>query len=243
MKLKVFALLLLIVPGLSAQSYTISTFAGRTLPVLPAPALSSSVGYVEGLAIDGSGNLYVSDQTLNVVLKVSAAGVTTVFAGTGQHGFSRDGGPATSAQLNGPSTLAFDANGNLLVADSGNQRIRAVSPGGTLSTFAGSGNYGYSGDGGLASAATFAYPEGLAVGANGDVYVADSNNYVVRVISSAGTISTFAGNNIQGYSGGGGPATGASVGYIYSLAADATGTYISPMGTTRWSARSRSGGG
>jgi sugar lactone lactonase YvrE len=155
----------------------------------------------DGLALDASGNAYVSDESRHVVYKVTPAGVTTVVAGTlGQPGFSGDGGPATSARLNSPRGLAVDYLYNLYIADSGNNRIRMVPSGGApgilIITLVGSGSAGYSGDGGPASSAQLSGPKGLAVDASQTLYIADTNNHRIRKVTRAGqtfTISTMAG--------------------------------------------------
>ena len=225
MKTKVAALFLLGLPlwAQSYKTYTISTFAAGGLPTLPAPALSLSIGFVDGVAVDAAGNSYVADSALGLVYKVSAAGVATIYAGTGEPGYSGDGGPATSAQLFYPASLAIDSSGNLFIADTGNSVIRKVSPSGTITAFAGNGTYGYSGDGGPATAASLEEPYGVAVDASGNVYIADTFNSVIRLVSTAGIITTFAGNNTEGYTGDGGAATAASLSYPEGVAADASG--------------------
>ena len=135
--------------------------------------------------------------------------ITTVAGGT--PGFSGDGGPATAAQVLAPHGVAVDANGNLFIADVGNQRIRKVSASGIITTVAGTGSLGFSGDGGPATAAELYYPVGVAVDAIGNLFIADTLNRRIRKVSASGIITTVAGNGIEGFSGDGGPAIGAAL--------------------------------
>ena len=235
-----------------------------------------------GLAVDGAGNLYVSDAGNSVVRKVTAAtGIITTVAGTGTAGLLGDGGLATSARLSGPQDVAVDAAGNLYIADSGNLRIRKVAAatglittvagGGTngftsgpatgaqltgvpsvtldglgnlyiadgnvirkvtvataaISTLAGNGKpgfAGYTGDGGPATSAQLSAAQGVAVDRLGNLYISDSSNYVIREVASAtGTITTVAGNGLPGYTGDGGPATGARIVVPFGAAVDGAG--------------------
>ena len=160
--------------------------------------------------------------------KVSPGGTITTIAGIGiQPGFSGDGGPATSAQLNYPRGVAVDGQGNVYIADFGNNRVRKVSPGGTITTFAGSGPSGccraFSGDGGPATSARLSAPTGVAVDGKGNVYIADRDNRRVRKVSPGGTITTFAGTGVLGDSGDGGPATSAQLHSPTGVAVDGQG--------------------
>lgn len=165
------------------------------------PALRSQLWQGRGIALDAAGNLYVAEAFAHRVRRVDAAsGVITTIAGTGEAGFSGDGGPARSARLNYPVQLAFDTAGNLFILECGNSRVRRIAPSGTISTFAGNGIAGFSGDGGPATAASinigngvFIDAGGIAVDPSGNVYVADTDNNRVRRIDSAnGTINTVA---------------------------------------------------
>ena len=218
---------------LGAQG-VITTVAGTTWRFTGdgGPATNAPLGELRGIAVDAAGNLFAADASNNVVVKISPAGILTVVAGNGTAGFSGDGGPATSAQLNRPWGVAVDATGNVYIAD--NQRIRRVSPTGVITTIAGTGAAGFSGDGGLAISATFNKPIGVAVDAAGNVYVADNNNLRIRRISPDGTIASVAGNGAAGYSGDGGPATLASLNssldYGLGIAVDTAGSlYIADM--------------
>ena len=178
-----------------AQQQIITTIAGTTFtfPSSPLPALNVPLGLNQGIAVDTAGkNVYVGDLTNNLVIRFSPGGQMTVVAGNGIQGFSGDGGPATSASLNQPSGVAVDAAGNLYIADFNNNRIRKVSPAGTITTFAGNGVAAFSGDGGLATSASLSGPVGVAVDSVGNLYIVDKGNHRVREVSG-GTITTVAG--------------------------------------------------
>jgi uncharacterized protein (TIGR03437 family) len=174
-----------------------------------------------GLAFDAAGNLYIADTDNNVVRKLAKGTLSTV-AGNGQQGYSGDGGVATAAQLSYPQGVALDRAGNLYITDTLNYAIRMVTPAGNISTAAGTGVGGYSGDGGLASNAQLSYPTGIAVDGGGEVYFSDAGA-AVRKIFSDGTIGTIAGNGVIGYSGDGGRATNASLDGPAGIALDARG--------------------
>ena len=183
----------------------ITTIAGGGLVLGDnGPATSAELNAPTGLALDSAANLYIADESDNRVRKVSNGVITTV-AGTGREGFSGDTGPATSAQLNAPEGVAVDSAGSLFVADALNNRIRKVTNG-VITTVAGSGTQGFSGDNGLATSAELNYPSGVAVDSAGNLYLADSSNNRIRKISN-GVMTTVAGNGTQGFSGDGGPAS------------------------------------
>ena len=142
-----------------------------------------------------------------------AAGIITTVAGTGTAGFSGDGGPATAARLNGPRTLDVDRNGNQYIIDTINNRVRRVDTAGRITTFAGTGTAGFSGDGGAATAARLDTPHGIAVDGAGNVYIADPPNQRIRKVDTSGRITTVAGNGSAGYNGDGIPATSARLNY------------------------------
>ena len=193
-------------------------------------ATSATLNSPQGIAVDSSGNVYVSDTANARVRKISNGTITTV-AGSGTQGYAGDGGAATSAQLNTPVGLAIDKSGNLYIADLGNNVIRKVTAGGTISTFAGS-NQGYSGNGGPALAARLSGPQGVAVDASGNVYIADTLNATVRVVNSSGIISNVAGNGFAGFSGDGGTASQAQLGSPTGIALDSAGTlYVADSGS------------
>ena len=195
------------------------------------PATSASLDLPNGLAIGPAGSLYIADTDNKRIRKVSGGTITTV-AGNGSFQFSGDGGPAVSASFD-PYAAAVDLAGNLYIADTGNNRIRKVS-GGTITTVAGNGNSGFSGDGGLATSASLTSPTGVAVDSAGNLYIADGSGRVRKV--SGGTITTVAGNGTYGYSGDGGPATSASLAFdgIPGVAVDSAGNlYIADTGNNR----------
>jgi sugar lactone lactonase YvrE len=193
-----------------AQSGIITTYAGPQLPVNGTQAITQAIDHPTSVASDGAGGFYVPIRTQNRVYRVAADDTLSLIAGTGANGFGGDGGPATSAQLNSPSGVAVDTAGNLFIADSGNNGIRKVTPGGVISTVAGNGTAGFSGDGGPATSAQLR-PSGVAVDASGNLFIADSGNSRIRKVTLGGVISTVAGNGTAGFSGDGGPATSAGL--------------------------------
>jgi uncharacterized repeat protein (TIGR01451 family) len=190
------------------------------------PAISAQLNIPGGIALDSSGNLYIADSGNHRVRKVTPQGVISTVAGTGQGGFSGDGGAATSARINYPRDLAVDGSGNLYIADALNYRIRKVTSEGVISTFAGIGTYGFSGDGGPALSASIGFISGLTVDGAGNLWMSDTNNHRIRKITSAGIISTVAGNGVFGLSGDGGPATSARLAGPQGLALDGSGNLL-----------------
>lgn len=147
---------------------------------------------ISGIAVDSAGNLYISDETTHRIHKVSTNGIITTIAGIGYSlGYSGDGGDAKQALLNTPTWLATDPNGNLLVTDYGNRRIRKITPQGIITTIAGTGSVAYSGNGGPATLAGLSMPGAIAVDRFGNLYFTDSGT--IRKIDAAGIISTYAG--------------------------------------------------
>ena len=186
-------------------------------------ALTATLNHPVALHLDGTGNLYICDYNNNVVRKINTSGVITTIAGTGAGGYVSDGVPATSTPLYSPEGLAMDAAGNLYIADGNNLRIRKVDPSGIITTFAGTGGIGYTGDGGPATAAQLRYPFGLYMDAGGNLFVADQLNNVIRKINPAGIISTVAGNGAAGFLGDGTSA-------IIAEMNDPVGIYGDPAG-------------
>ncbi|HEV8132808.1 MAG TPA: IPT/TIG domain-containing protein [Acidobacteriota bacterium] len=200
-------------------------FAGDNGPAAAA-ALSSPVG---GIAIDTSGNVYFADTDNQRIRRVdSRTGVITTVAGTGFSDFSGDNGPATAAALRRPRGLVVDPAGNLFIADTENHRIRKVDfRTGVISTIAGTGQRGSSGDGGPAVAALLNFPRGLTLDSTGNLYIADSSNHRIRKVNAqTGVITTVAGNGQAAFSGDNGPATGAALLSPLALGIDPSGNLI-----------------
>lgn len=223
-------------PGLS-QAQNINTVAGNGTQGFSGdggPATSASFASPWGIVVDAAGNTYVADLGNRRIRKVTQAGVITTIVGNGSNGFGGDGGPATAASISEVFKLAIDANGNLYFGDHLNQRVRKVTPAGTITTIAGTGTQGYSGDGGPATSAQLSSPIGVAVDAAGNVYFSDYYNHAVRRITPGGTISTVAGTGINGFSGDGGAATSAQLSYPWSVSVDAGGLlYITDSANNR----------
>ncbi|WP_263364961.1 NHL domain-containing protein [Edaphobacter acidisoli] len=190
------------------------------------PATAAELDSPQGLAIDASGNIYIADTHNHRIREVKAAnGNITTIAGTGAAGNSGDSGPATAAELDLPTALAIDASGNLYIADTHNHRIREINAAtGIITTIAGTGTEGYSGDNGPATAAELDSPQGLAIDTTGNLYIADTHNHRIReVIATTGIITTIAGTGTAGNSGDSGPATAATLRLPRGIATDATG--------------------
>jgi sugar lactone lactonase YvrE len=206
-----------------AQSGVITTYWGPGMPVNGEQAATLAINRPSGVAPDGVGGLYVASWSENRVYKLASDGKLSLIAGGGASGFSGDGGPATAAQLNRPRRVAVDADGNLYIVDYGNQCIRKVTAAGVISTVAGNGKIGFSGDGGPARAAQLNWPRCVAVDSTGNLYIADTYNQRIRKVTAAGAISTVAGNGIRGFSGDGGPATAAQLGDPGGVTVDTAG--------------------
>ncbi len=198
------------------------------------PATEAGLNGPSGVAGDNLGNLYIADQWNHRIRKVDKDGIITTLAGNGSEGYSGDGGPAAQAQLHGPTSIAVDTAGNIYIADWGNNRVRKVDVNGIISTFAGNGIAGFSGDGGAAAQAQLQAPAGVALDASGNVYIAEYWNHRIRKVDLYGTITTVAGNGISGDSGDGGPATEARLGAPRGATVDASGTlYIADLGNNK----------
>jgi uncharacterized protein (TIGR03437 family) len=159
--------------------------AGTINTIIGAGVTSTTLSDPETILLDGKGNLYICEGDALRVLKFALATTTgTVIAGSGNVGFSGDFGPGTDAELDDPKSIALDSNGYVYIADTNNNRIRKVSPAGIITTIAGFGISGYTGDGGPAVKATLSFPHGLAIDASNNVYISDSDNNVIRLLKS-----------------------------------------------------------
>jgi uncharacterized protein (TIGR03437 family) len=197
----------LILPALAAASVfaqtppkylqnVINTVAGRDwiFPPQGGPATNAPLGNITSMALDSAGLLYIADPQNNVVFRIDGSGNISTFAGNGIQGFSGEGGPAVEASLSLPTGIAFDGAGNLYITDQGNQRIRKVGTDGNIHTIAGTGQSGFSPNGTPALQAQMLNPGEIHLDANGNVYFVDGGNNVIREISTAGVISTVAGD-------------------------------------------------
>ena len=222
---------------IDAVTNILTVFAGTGAysAAIPGPATSSPILSPQGLAADASGNLYIADSADSAVLKVDTAGNLSLFAGNGMQGTSGDGGPATTAELESPVSLAFDAGGSLYIADPFAHKVRKVDGRtGSISTVAGAGSGAFSGMGGTATAAHLPGPQGVAVDAAGNLYIADqATSLVYEVAAATQTINIFAGtynNGSGGYTGDNGPPTLAKLNHPYSVALDPLGKlYIADL--------------
>ena len=176
-------------------------FSGDGGPALAAKLQSSAV------AVDNAGNVYTADWFNHRIRKINASGIINTICGNGISSFSGDGGPAINATLNGPYGLAVDAAGNIYISDTDNNRVRKINTAGIITTVAGNGASGFSGDGGPATSASLNNPIGVAVDAAGNIYIADWQNDRIRKVNTSGIISTIAGTGTGAYSGDGGLAT------------------------------------
>jgi sugar lactone lactonase YvrE len=189
----------------------------------------------QGVAVDGAGRVYVASvagrtgSSAPDVVRITPGQGVTVVAGGG--GSTADGVPATSARLSNPAGIAFDAAGNLFIADRTDGRIRKVALDGTISTVAGNGMVGFAGDGGPATAAALAHPSGIAIDSAGNLYIADTGNNRIRKVGIDGRISTVVGTGVAGYSGDEGPAFAAELASPEGVAIDSFGfLYIADTG-------------
>jgi sugar lactone lactonase YvrE len=166
-------------------SGTISTIAGNGTQGYNGDgiaATSAELNWPQGVAVDGSGNVYIADMGNNRIREVNTSGTISTFAGNGTGGYNSDGIAATAAELNFPVGVAIDGSGNVYIVDEDNSRIREVNTSGTISTFAGNGTSGYNSDGIAATAAELNYPGGVAVDGIGNVYIGDEFNQRVREV-------------------------------------------------------------
>jgi DNA-binding CsgD family transcriptional regulator/sugar lactone lactonase YvrE len=214
---------------------TIVTVAGTGRSSFSAdgrPAKATDLFRPSAVVVDPNGTLYFIDG--NRVRMITGRDTIKTIAGTGDSGYGGDGGQAPSAQLNSPKALAIDPDGDVFIADTGNSRVREVDTTGKIFTVAGTGDAGYSGDGEQAVRARLNAPTGLAVGFGGSLFIGDTLNHRVRMVTSGGVISTFAGTGTAAYAFEGGPATAAPLNLPEALAFDSEGNlYIEDVGNGR----------
>ena len=231
-KMKIFStgLISCFLRGIIAQSVTVSTLAGYSGAYTFANGQGTFASFYGplGLSADSNGNLFVADSGNNRIRKITSSGLVSTFAGSGVGGSSD--GQGVLATFSSPSAIAIDLNGNLFVADSNNHKIRKITSSAVVSTFGGSGDAGSTD--GQGTAASFNSPSGVAVDASGNVYVADTENNVIRRISPSGVVSTFAGSGTNGFVDG--QDVSASFARPYSVAVDFNGTiYVADTGNNR----------
>jgi len=212
------------------------------------PAISAELDQPSGIAVDRNGNLYIADYNNYRVRKVDTFGIITTFAGNGygagvgSGGYSGDGGPATAAELFYPSGVAVDAAGNVYIADYQNNAVRKVNAAGIITTVVGTGVSGYSGDGGLATAAHISNPTRVAVDTVGNLYISDAGNNRIRKVNTLGIINTISGTGSAGYGGDGGYATAATLNRPAGISVDGSGkVYIADENNSRIRVISSSG--
>ena len=200
----------------------------------PPKATKVSISLVDGMAVAPNGDIYIARREHNVISLIDKQGRLKTVVGSGASGFSGDGGPAVKAQLQLPSGLTFDSQGNLYIADRANHRVRKVNRKGIISTVAGNGTAGFSGDGGPATQASLKLPSGVVVDKQGNLYISDRSNNRIRKVNAKGIIQTFAGNGKDGYHGDNMPALKATLDKPFGLALDKhNNLYIADRGNNR----------
>jgi trimeric autotransporter adhesin len=207
--MKKLSIILILLP-FCVKAQTISTVAGNGASSHTGDggqATSASLSGPISVAVDHSGNMYISDQSNSCIRKVDASGIISTYAGSLLASALGDGGPATDAKLFVPTGIATDASDNLYIADWGHNRIRKVTPAGIITTVAGNGTTTFSGDGGPATDASLNYPNYLTFDASGNMYISDFMAYRIRKVNTGGIISTVAGNGTTTYGGDGVQAT------------------------------------
>jgi len=211
----------------NASTGIITTIAGNGIGGFSGDggaATAARINLPTDVITDPQGNVYIADYANNRIRKVNAVtGIITTVAGNGQLGYNGDGGAATAARIQWPQEITLDAQNNLYIADAPNHRVRKVNAStGIIATVAGIGTAGYSGDGGLATAAQLNFPTGVAIDSQGNLHIADmSNNRIRKVNATTGIITTIAGNGVQGYWGDGVPAISSILYWPASLSFDA----------------------
>ncbi|MCX6632962.1 MAG: NHL repeat-containing protein, partial [Candidatus Solibacter sp.] len=215
----------------------LTTLAGNGIPNYSRDgtlATSAQLNGPSGVAVGPYGVVYITDTQNQRVRAVTPGGPITTLAGSGTAGFNGEVGLPPAALLNRPTGIAADALGNWYVADTANSRVRKAQPGGNLFTVAGNGNASYFGDGGPATKGSVNLPEGVAVDAAGNLYIADTLDHAVRMVTPDGVITTLAGNGNPGFSGDGGPAAHARLSHPHGVAVDLSGNvYVADTGNNQ----------
>jgi sugar lactone lactonase YvrE len=217
----------------------ISTVAGSGFGFPPfsgdfGAATNAKIQNPVGLCLDAAGNLYIADQQNSRIRKVDTTGIITTVAGNGNAGYNSDNIQATSASLSNPSGVFMDSSNNLFIADSSNNRIRRVKPNGIISTVAGTGTAGYSGDGGAGTSAKINFPVAVMADTGRNLFIVDSSNHRIRKLDTNNIITTLAGNSTNNFSGDGGAATNANLSSPQSLAVDSIGNvFVADYGNHR----------
>ena len=197
-------------------------------------ATDTNISLVDGVAVDQKGNIYFSRRDHNTIHKIDPQGRLTLLAGTGAAGYSGDNGPAVNATLRIPAGLAADAKGNVYIADRENHVVRKIGAKGIITTIAGTGTAGFSGDGGPAAKAQLNLPSGIALDGKGSIFIADRSNNRIRKIDAKGIITTYAGKGETGYAGDNGPAVKARLDHPFGIDIDGKGNlFIADRGNNR----------
>ncbi len=223
------------------KAQIISAFAGGGSGGDGSPAISASIYDPNSLTFDKQGNLYFSQSLSHKIRKIDTAGIITTIAGTGTGGFNGDNQLATAAELYQPNGIAIDTFGNIYIADGINNRIRKIDIAtGIITTFAGNGNPGFSGDSGLATAASLHVPSSICFDKRGNLYIGDDVNFRIRKVNTSGIITTVAGTGIAGYVNDSGiatvaqciPETGICIDYMGNLYIASGNQVVLKMDTT-----------
>lgn len=219
------------------HAQNITTIAGNGTPGFFGDlglAINSNIDTPSDVAVDKFGNVYIADRNNSRIRKIDVSGIITTISGNGTSGFSGDGGPAISAVLGRPTGITLDSTGNIYFLDRDNNRIRKINTSGIITTIAGNGTTGYSGDGGNATLATFGNGFGISSDKTGNIFIADYENHVIRKVNTAGIITTVAGTGISGISGDGGLAINAKLNFPNWVAVDFYGNiFISDMNNNK----------
>ena len=220
-----------------AAAGDISTVAGNGVAGFSGDGGAATSGQLSdpsGVATDSLGNLFIAEFFGHRIRKVDSSGNISTVAGNGIAGFTGDGGPATSAQVNQPGGVEVDSSGNIFIADQINHRIRKVDSSGNISTVAGNGTQGFGGDGGPATGAQLDHPSGVAVDSSGNIFFTDTGSARIRKVNTSGNISTATGNGTQGFGGDGGAATSAQLAFPRGVSVDSSGNiFIAEFGNHR----------